>query len=128
MNPICPKFLTLLNTLADSNRSREVLHDTSINATQSAHACVLVCSTMLRKILSNKFLKNITDFSVSIHVLYMPFDLLSTTFFKVFSNLLCFLFCTLYTMRNSFLGADNWIRTSDLFLTKKVHYLCVISA
>lgn len=25
-------------------------------------------------------------------------------------------------------GADNWIRTSDLFLTKKVHYLCVISA
>ena len=25
-------------------------------------------------------------------------------------------------------GADNWIRTSDLFLTKEVHYLCVISA
>ncbi len=25
-------------------------------------------------------------------------------------------------------GADNWIRTSDLHLTKMVHYLCVISA
>jgi len=36
-----------------------------------------------KKILSNKFLKNVTDFSVSIQVLYQLFDLLSTTIFVV---------------------------------------------
>ena len=41
-----------------------------------------------KKILSNNFLKNITDFSVSIQVLYKVFDSLSTTFLRLLTILL----------------------------------------
>ena len=75
------------------------------------HIAVIIPMTYML----DNFLKNITDFSVSIHVLYMPFDLLSTTFFSRCPKIL---FLIVYNVQNEkqFIGAGDGNRTHDFSL------------